>query len=225
MAEIFAFPRGSATMRHPDADMPERPVGVPDAVWSAVESVRSMPRVTGMRYRELPVPSTLADYGIGVEMECVADDDSRSFGDAHMASGWIMLLYVEREREDWHSHWRCVAYAQLPLPSDENDGLAPSMYWDGMCSFVDDASLGDVSGTVTVTQNTSFGLAQEGTAGCEMRVSWTPLASMDGGLDAGGQVQCWARFVQSASGLPVRPCNVSVKLINASSFVRVYLKS
>ena len=33
-------------MRHPDADMPERPVGVPDAVWSAVESVRSMPRVT-----------------------------------------------------------------------------------------------------------------------------------------------------------------------------------
>ena len=86
-------------MRHPDADMPERPVGVPDAVWSAVESVRSMPRVTGMRYRELPVPSTLADYGIGVEMECVADDDSRSFGDAHMASGWIMLLYVERERE------------------------------------------------------------------------------------------------------------------------------
>ena len=53
-------------MRHPDADMPERPVGVPDAVWSAVESVRSMPRVTGMRYRELPVPSTLADYGIGV---------------------------------------------------------------------------------------------------------------------------------------------------------------
>lgn len=93
-------------MRHPDADMPERPVGVPDAVWSAVESVRSMPRVTGMRYRELPVPSTLADYGIGVEMECVADDDSRSFGDAHMASGWIMLLYVEREREDWHSHWR-----------------------------------------------------------------------------------------------------------------------
>ena len=117
-------------------------------------------------------------------------------GDAHMASGWIMLLYVEREREDWHSHWRCVAYAQLPLPSDENDGLAPSMYWDGMCSFVDDASLGDVSGTVTVTQNTSFGLAQEGTAGCEMRVSWTPLASMDGGLDAGrpgavlGAVRC-----------------------------------
>ena len=44
----------------------------------------------------------------------------RSFGDAHMASGWIMLLYVEHEREDWHSHWRCVAYAQLPLPSDEN---------------------------------------------------------------------------------------------------------
>ena len=87
-------------MRHPDADMPERPVGVPDAVWSAVESVRSMPRVTGMRYRELPVPSTLADYGIGGEMECVADDDSRSFGDAHMASGWIMLLYVERDRED-----------------------------------------------------------------------------------------------------------------------------
>ena len=32
-------------------------------------------------------------------------------------------------------------------------------------------------------------------------------------------------ILQSTSGLPVRLCNISVKLINASSFVRVYLKS
>ena len=172
-----------------------RPQGVPDQVWNAVLSVDCMRRLKGMTYREIPVPNSMANFGIGVALEC----------DETYASGWIMILYSLKCREDWHSHWRCVAYAQLPLPSDENDGLAPSMYWDGMRSFVDDASLGDVSGTVTVTQNTSFGLAQEGTAGCEMRVSWTPLASMDGGLDAGGQVQCWARFVQSASECEEEP--------------------
>ena len=133
MADIFDFPRDARNVARADgkgADMggeaPQtmlmRPQGVPDQVWNAVLSVDCMRRLKGMTYREIPVPNSMANFGIGVALEC----------DETYASGWIMILYSLKFREDWHSHWRCVAYAQLPLPSDENDGLAPSMYWDGM---------------------------------------------------------------------------------------------
>ena len=64
MADIYAFPTGAPNEGHP-----ERPQGVPDDVWAAVESVSAMKRLYDVRYREIPVPSTLADYGIGVELE------------------------------------------------------------------------------------------------------------------------------------------------------------
>ena len=59
MADIYAFPTGES-----NDGRPVRPQGVPDEVWAAVESVSTMKRIHDVRYREIPVPSTLADYGI-----------------------------------------------------------------------------------------------------------------------------------------------------------------
>ena len=67
MADIYAFPTGES-----NDGRPVRPQGVPDEVWAAVESVSTMKRIHDVRYREIPVPSTLADYGIGVEFEAGA---------------------------------------------------------------------------------------------------------------------------------------------------------
>ena len=104
MAEIFSFPEGIAPQtQDPEAQWPPRPRGVPDEVWRAVESVRAMRRLPGVRYREIPVPSTLADYGIGVALGIGADDASRTFSRPYSeenASGWIMLLYSRRQREE-----------------------------------------------------------------------------------------------------------------------------
>ncbi|MCH9276293.1 DUF3000 domain-containing protein [Bifidobacterium amazonense] len=190
MAEIFAFP--AATRPGDEAVPTGRPDGVPDEMWHAVESVRAMRREPTVRYREMPVPESLADFGIGVELAAPAA--------APTARGWIMLLYSRAFRVDWQSRWRCVAFAAIPLETRENDGLAPAMYWDDMCGhlrLVRPASLG---GTVTVTQSTSFGtLEGETSVGCEMRVSWTPLEDTDGGMDAGDQIRSWARFVGSAA--------------------------
>lgn len=97
-----------------------RPQGVPDQVWNAVLSVDCMRRLKGMTYREIPVPNSMANFGIGVALEC----------DETYASGWIMILYSLKFREDWHSHWRCVAFASLPLPDKEYDCLTPGMYWE-----------------------------------------------------------------------------------------------
>ncbi|KFI44939.1 DUF3000 family protein [Bifidobacterium biavatii] len=212
MAEIFAFP--AATKPGNDAAATGRPDGVPDDVWHAVESARAMERVPAMRYREMAVPVSLADFGIGVELESERRPaggeragDGRSgqyFGRIvnadETAHGWIMLLYSRTLRADWRSRWRCVAFASLPLETRERDGLTPAMYWDDMRERLANVLPGSLGGTVTVTHSTSFGTLKGGASvGCEMRVSWTPLDNTDGGMDAGGQIRSWARFVGSAS--------------------------
>ena len=184
-----------------------RPQGVPDEVWAAVESVSTMKRIHDVRYREIPVPSTLADYGIGVEFEAgeraLGDAFSAGLGsdaESRIATGWIMMLYAHELRIDWDSNWRCVAFARLPLETAENDSLTPGMYWDDMCDYFDGIEPDSVSGTVTVTQNTAFGsMAGSNSAGCEIRVSWTPLdgTGPDGTMDAGAQVRSWAAFIRS----------------------------
>lgn len=212
MASIYVFPAGS-----PNDGRLLRPQGVPDELWAAVESVNAMPHLPGVRYREIPVPSTLADYGIGVELEA----RHAGFGDAvaasgaaahtataasgfgfspHVATGWVMMLYCHEPRAEWGSRWRCVAFARLPLAPAENDSLAPGMYWDNMCDHLVNIDPDSISGTVTVNQNTSFGgLAARASAGCEIRVSWTPLdvVGADGTMDAGAQVNAWAAFMAS----------------------------
>lgn len=214
MADIYAFPLGTPTAARANgkeshaADMPmNKPLDVPDAVWNAVLSVRNMQRVNGVAYREIPIPCALADFGIGVALEGSPYLDEKTYfrNDRGMmgshcvkADGWIMVLYSCEYRDDWHSHWRCVAFASLPLPHEEEDCLAPSMYWDSMLDHLDGANAQDVSGTVTVTRNTAFGLIRNvPRAGCELRVSWTPLDYADGGFDAGAQVESWAWFLRS----------------------------
>ncbi|KAB7788538.1 DUF3000 family protein [Bifidobacterium cebidarum] len=200
MASIYAFPAGV-----PNEGQPIRPHGVPDDLWAAVESVSTMPLLAGVHYREIPVPSTLADFGIGVELESA----EHTHGDApckptdglsHTATGWIMVLYCERPRMEWGSRWRCTAFARLPLSDTENDPLTPSMYWDDMCDHLEAIEPDSLSGTVTVNQNTSFGAIGGNTsAGCEIRASWTPLdgSGPNGTMDAGAQVNSWATFLTS----------------------------
>lgn len=199
MVDIYAFPqgtpnearatgRGSCACAAPPEPMLTRPSGVPDKVWDAVLSVERMPRLSGVSYREIPVPCAMASFGIGVEMDC---DETRS-------TGWIMVLYSHKYRNDWHSHWRCVAFAALPLPDNERNCLTPSMYWDAMVDQIGAYGVEHVSGTVTVTRSTVFGGQSDAPeTGCEIRVSWTPLDYADGGLDAGTQVGAWAEFLQS----------------------------
>ena len=174
MADIYAFPTGES-----NDGRPVRPQGVPDEVWAAVESVSTMKRIHDVRYREIPVPSTLADYGIGVEFEAgeraLGDAFSAGLGsdaESRIATGWIMMLYAHELRIDW----------------------------DDMCDYFDGIEPDSVSGTVTVTQNTAFGsMAGSTSAGCEIRVSWTPLdgTGPDSTMDAGAQVRSWAAFIRS----------------------------
>lgn len=221
MAEIFAFPAGDQTATMPGGDdaarpMPPRPRGVPDAMWRAVESVRAMPLAPGMRYREIPVPRTLAEYGIGVDVTYVGDHVAdRTVGRAETTangdgwsgtdraddySGWIMILYSPVVCEAWRSRWRCVAFARLALPPAEHDGLASDLYWDDLRARLARIGAREIAGTVTVARDTPFGtLAGESSAGCEMRVSWTPLEDSMNGVDAGAQVAVWARFVRAAA--------------------------
>lgn len=209
MAEIYAFPIGVEPHAAQDTShtLPGRPSGVPDPVWDAVESIRAMARLADVRYREIPVPSALADFGIGVELQTrggadgtygESGTDRGGMDDAPIATGWIMLLYSRTPRADWSSSWRCVAFARIPLEAREHSSLAPDMYWDDMRRRMTHAREDSLSGTVTVTQNTTFGtLGVDDSAGCEMRVSFTPVTGPDMMFDAGATVGEWARFIRS----------------------------
>ena len=37
---------------------------------------------------------------------------------------WNFTLNGLSNRNDWHSHWRCVAFAALPVAADEFDIIA-----------------------------------------------------------------------------------------------------
>ena len=189
MAEIYAFP-GDASQRPGEDAGSHRPEGVPDEVWRAVESVRAMKRVPGVVYHELPIPTTMADYGIGVAIDCVTDGGH--------AAGWIAVLYTHRVHRDWGSRWRCVAFAGIDLLEGTDDALAPRRCWNRMCAHLKGHAVG-IDGTVTIIRDTAFGKARaQRTPGCEMRVSWTPLDRQGSGPDAGTQVTLWSRFVRSA---------------------------
>lgn len=199
MADIFDFPQGAHNVAYANGKRTvaddevrcsslSRPRGVPDQVWNAVLSVERMQRLDGVTYREIPVPNSMANFGIGVEMEC---------GDAR-TSGWIMVLYSLKFRDDWQSHWRCVAFASLPMSEKKADCLTPGMYWDSMMEYLDSNDSEHVLGTVTVAQNTAFGHRPNiYKGGCEIRVSWTPLDYPGGGFDAGSQIGQWATFLLS----------------------------
>ena len=209
MADIYAFPTGADARAEKagTATLPSRPEGVPDQVWAAVESVRSMRRIPSVRYREIPVPDGLADYGIGVELRVPSsggDETCDGTCDAAVggvAGGWIMLLYTDQSREyrpTRRSPWRCAAFAALPLTDREHDPLTPDTYWEDMRSMLPANDHDQLCGVVTLSRHTVFGDARPtGRSGCEIRVSYTPSTAKGIPFDAGGNVAAWARFLRS----------------------------
>ncbi|MDN6272280.1 MAG: DUF3000 domain-containing protein [Bifidobacterium crudilactis] len=200
-----------------------RPAGVRDELWYAVESVHHMVRVESIDYQEIQVPSSMADAGIGVELSYRKDAydlsalDGISYSEglrtspvssAHKSqdaarsrlaspSGWIMVLYSHVPRAEWDSQWRCVGFFTTEIAAQEHDSLTADMFLDDMTAHLTEAEPDSVRGTVTLTQNRSFGvIEQDNGCGCEIRVSWTPAGVTSHGLDAGRQVQMWARFIR-----------------------------
>lgn len=205
MADIYAFPTGANASAEAagTATLPSRPEGVPDPVWAAVESVRAMRRIPAVRYREIPVPRALADYGIGVELRVSPSAPGGTCAEnaGLSAGGWIMLLYTDRG-DDGHAmrepRWRCAAFAALPLTDREHDPLTPDTYWDAMRAMLPANDPDLLRGVVTLSRHTAFGDARPtGRSGCEIRVSYTPSTATGISFDAGGNVAAWARFLRS----------------------------
>ncbi|MFR0588960.1 DUF3000 family protein [Bifidobacterium apri] len=87
MAQIFSFPgglsgqgRAGRAARSDARRPPQRPDGIPDQVWEAVLSISGIPQIPGVQWHEVPVPHSIADYGIGVGIVCVADSSAPVVG-------------------------------------------------------------------------------------------------------------------------------------------------
>lgn len=195
MAEIYEFPAAVADD------------GVPDAVWRAVDSVRAMDHVPGVAYREIRVPASACEHGIGVELHCASTG----------ASGWIMVMYGGRAAEASGSAgrpgfplrgpWRCAAFARLAPADEPAAALSARVLWDAAVDALGPCGAG-ARGTVSITRDTTFdapdGDGRDAT-GREIRVSWTPATmgttDCDAECDAGAQIAVWARFLASADGI------------------------
>lgn len=199
MAEIFTFPIGrssqTAGASRAASIEDDREMTVPSNVLRSVESVRAMRQRSGVIYREIPVPLTLSDYGIGVQIDV-------NNGSPVHSCGWIMVLYSEHPRTEWGSRWRCVAYGSVRISGSEHNGLTPPMMWDWLERTITGINEETLGGTVSLNRNTSFGSLSDPAGDpprfdCELRVSWTPLEEKEGWVDAGTQVDVWARFLES----------------------------
>ncbi|PJM76274.1 DUF3000 family protein [Bifidobacterium simiarum] len=196
-AEIYTFP---ATMSMRTAGSTDARSGagshddVPKPVEDAVQSVRDMVLRDAFEYREIPVPASLADYGIGVE---ISSGERASTA----VSGWIMVLYSHRMRSGWRSRWRCVAFASWALRREQHNSLTPSLYWTDIERLLVDRLPGSLMGTVSVNHNTSFESSNDvepvASVSCEARASWTPDVRDGSILDAGRQIDMWALFLTS----------------------------
>lgn len=224
MAEIYTFTAGSsAAGRHVDASL--RSIGsadmrrrgsrsgrsdnVPKVVSQAVDSVRAIPRRPHVVYEEIPVPGTVSDYGVGVSMRYEIRSNLHSYA-------WVMVLYSHDYREEWGSHWRCVAFLSTPMEAGTLTDMTASLIWGWMERDVVDIEPDTLSGTVSVSRDTAFGMLSRHTfddepeSRCEVRASWTPHVNVGSILDAGAQVDAWARFMISITTDNEREASISV---------------
>ncbi|MFT8592762.1 MAG: DUF3000 family protein [Bifidobacterium sp.] len=150
---------------------------VPSAVRQAVESVREMPRIAGMTYSEMPTPSSIADYGIGVEIQYpifLAESMKRMQSEASLY-GWIMILFVNSDDVTDRSPWQCVAYMREPKLETDFDDAETQALLTTVQERLHNADAYQISGTVSSTENHSFGMDESKIQDSyEIRASWTP---------------------------------------------------
>lgn len=228
-------------------------LGVPLPMVEAVEALRSMRRLQGLAYEEIPVPTRLADYGIGIAMRVIEGSgihagDGSPHGPRHgrrdggpdaggglpapSIAGWLMILYSTERWVRWSSCWRCVAYARATVDDCDPAAMLPQLCWDLWNARLDRAPVlsGSVGGTVSVVDNTGFGVIADvdtdgrgarsmvGGRDCELRISWTPAElghgvpdlpgePHDGAggrgsrIDAVAQVNLWGSFLSELADL------------------------
>ena len=141
---------------------------------------------------QIPVPSTLADHR---HRRRDFEAGERALGDAYSAGLGSDAEITQRHmagsccctarrvlRMDWDTSWRCVCVrASCPSKPAENDGLCtPGMYWEDMCDYLDGDAVPDSASTARSPSPRTRRLwlawpCCHQLAGCEIRVSWTPL--------------------------------------------------
>ena len=230
MADIFRFTGESvyqdtsATTRHVQRGTPEHNYAIdhhhaPHAVLMAVQSVRTMLKRTNIEYSEIAVPPSLGDYGIGVAIadfhHCtrkICPICGKRAVSASPASGWVLLAYRKTPVHSWHSQWRCVAGATLPMLAQlKQNQMAhiEQLLSQSVITTVRDTLHNlpmipsfeqSFGGTVSVIRNTAFGAMHarstlEPIATVELRVSWTPRFADSKRPDAASCIDAWVKVL------------------------------
>ncbi|MFT8703952.1 DUF3000 family protein [Bifidobacterium aquikefiricola] len=171
---------------------------VPSAVWQAVESIRTMPKIPGMTYAEMPTPSSIADYGIGIEIQYPVMLDKQCQKTQTEASfyGWIIVLFAHSPDVNTHSQWQCVAYMREPKFETNFDDSETQALLTTVQQRLRNADARQISGTISSTENHSFGMDESKIQDSyEIRASWTPHFGEQDGQTAADYVYLWSQLM------------------------------
>lgn len=206
MAEILAFPSVHTTTHHTQ---------IPQFFLDEIERVKAMPLADGVTYREMPVPSKFAPYGLGISLT-VEDTSVPDLEATHRSSdifGWLMLGATPGTKP----LWSCLGYFRQPQVNPLEKSVITSLYRDAVLDTLTPHSQPQsVTGTASLISDEFFTQAQAfGTTGgtdstesltsCELRVSWTPVQGDESQnrFNAVAQVRAWETVLLKAAGLPV----------------------
>ncbi|MFT8536712.1 DUF3000 family protein [Bifidobacterium aquikefiri] len=216
MAEIYQFPAArqefsghqqfsSDATAHREGDNKRSAVlqqfeqaNVPSAVWQAVESIRAMPKIPGMTYSEMPTPSSIADYGIGIEIQypVILGKKCRKTQTETSFYGWIMVLLAHASDIGTHAQWQCVAYMREPKFEMNFDDSETHALLANVQQRLRNANAAQISGTISSTENHSFGMDESKIQDSyEIRASWTPRLDGQGGQTAADYVHLWSQLM------------------------------
>jgi len=157
---------------------------------------------------QAPSPQRLAPHTFTLVADAAADAAPSALGDhIESATGRFVVLHDPDGVEEWDGTDRIVVFARCDVePELLSDPLVHEVAWSWVVEALENESISQLGGTVTISSGSSFGTMAErpGDGLVEIRASWTPLQR-----DLTNHLLVWVDILAKLAGLPPIPPGVA----------------
>lgn len=181
---------------------------------------RAMEAVLGVTVRpefsieQAPAPQRLAPHALTLVADATVSDAAVS-PLADSATGRFVLLHDPDGVDEWAGTFRVVVFARCDVELEMLvDPLIHEVAWTWVTDALEELTVAQIGGTVTISSGTSFGTMAErpGDGIVEIRASWTPISpegDQDPTYTLPEHVHAWIDILSRLAGLPPIPPGVT----------------
>lgn len=175
-----------------------------DSEWDiATASARNINVRSEIILEECAAPNRLAPFAFALAADIIDEQDDE------LATGKFILLHDPSAPEAWQGTFRAVTYIRARIEDDlATDPMLDEVIWSWLEEAMEDhnASMSNLSGTITRTLSKSFGAlsSREDENDVEIRASWTPDSA-----DASDHICTWLDALARCAGLTPLPFGVT----------------